>query len=286
MKLDANSIAIDAESVEKRIVRFLQTRLNKSGQRGFVVGLSGGLDSSTSATLCAKAVSADNMLALIMPHKESDPQDREHAMLLVEKLKIPHSVIDITPAVEAIRASISDVASRHDPRINEDPKQQNTIGNIKARIRMVNLYMAANSTGRLVVGSGDKSEILIGYFTKYGDGGSDLLPLADLYKTQVRALARHLGVPEVIVSKQSTPGLWKGQTAEKEIGIKYEELDLILLGLERLMKPEEIADQLMIPIETVSKVEKMIMKSEHKRRGGIVLKIGYRTPTLDWRIPL
>jgi NAD+ synthase len=286
MKLDSSSLAIDAEPVEKRIVKFLQARLSESGQKGFVVGLSGGLDSSTTAALCARTVPSDNVLGLIMPHKESDPQDREHAMLLVEKLKISCRVIDITSAVESVKANIPDLASKGSLRNNTDQRLQNAIGNIKARIRMVNLYMAANATGRLVVGSGDKSEFLIGYFTKYGDGGADVFPIADLYKTQVRQLARYLGVPDVILSKPSTPGLWRGQTAEKEIGFRYEQLDLILLGLERFMKPEEIAGQLKIPVEMVANVESIIKKAEHKRRGGTVLKIGYRTPTLDWRTPL
>jgi NAD+ synthase len=151
---------------------------------------------------------------------------------------------------------------------------------------MINLYMVANETNSMVVGSGDKSEFLIGYFTKYGDQGTDILPIADLYKTQVRALAKHLGVPEVIVTKPSSPGLWKDQTAEGEIGMKYEQLDMILYGLEHFMETKQIAESLKISAETVLKVENTIRKTEHKRRGGIVFKTGYRTPTLDWRIPL
>lgn len=286
MNLDSGSLEIDAVSVEKRIVRFLQDRLSQSGQKGFVVGLSGGLDSSTTAALCAGAIRSDSILGLIMPHKESDPLDKEHALALVNKFKIRYKIIDITAAVEAVEANIRDLAVRETSKSNEAAKLKNTIGNIKARIRMVNLYMAANSGNRLVVGSGDKSEFLIGYFTKYGDGGADIFPIADLYKTQVRALARHLGVPDMIVSKASTPGLWKGQSAETDIGFTYEQLDLILYAMERFMGPEEIADRLKVRVETVTKVESMIKKAEHKRRGGIVLKIGYRTPTLDWRIPL
>jgi NAD+ synthase len=286
MSLDSKSLAIDAESVEKRIAKFLRARLSESGKKGFVVGLSGGLDSSTTVTLCARAAAPDNILGLIMPHKESDQQDEEHALLLVDKLGIPYKIVDITSAVEAVKANIRDLASKSPQRSEEDGRSKNTIGNIKARIRMVNLYVAANSSGDLVVGSGDKSEFLIGYFTKYGDGGADIFPIADLYKTQVRMLAQHLGVPDVIVSKPSSPGLWRGQSAETEIGFTYEQLDLILYGIERFMRAEEIADKLKISVETVSKVESMIKKAEHKRRGGIVLKIGYRTPTLDWRVPL
>jgi NAD+ synthase len=286
MLLKASSLAIDPETVEKRIVKFLQTRLSESGRKGFIFGLSGGIDSSTTAALCARAIQQDNLLALIMPHGDSDPQDKEHALLLVDKFKIPYKVIDITGAVEAIQANLPFCSLSGSNGRDRELRTRNTIGNIKARIRMVNLYMAANETNRIVVGSGDKSEFLIGYFTKFGDGGTDILPIADLYKTQVRSLAKYLGVPDVIMAKPSSPGLWKDQTAEGEIGMKYEQLDLILYGLEHFMEPQQIADTLKIPAEMISKVESNIRRAEHKRRGGIIFKIGYRTPTLDWRIPL
>jgi NAD+ synthase len=286
MRLDTNALAIDPESIRQRIVKFIQVRLSESGQKGLVFGLSGGLDSSTIAALCSKVTKLENLLALIMPHRESNPQDKEHALLVVEKFKIPYKVVDITSAVDAIKANLSLLPSTSDDDVDPGFRKRNTIGNIKARIRMINLFMAANETNRIVVGSGDKSEFLIGYFTKYGDGGTDILPIADLYKTQVRALAKHLGVPEVIITKPSSPGLWKDQTAEAEIGMKYEQLDLILSGLEHFMRPVEIADALKIQVETVLDVEKTIRRAEHKRRGGIVFKVGYRTPTLDWRIPL
>jgi NAD+ synthase len=284
--LNANSLALDLESVEKRIIRFLRTRLSESGRKGFVFGLSGGVDSSTTAALCARAVQHDSLLGLIMPHRESDSQDKEHALLLVNELKIPYKIIDITGAVDAISANLPNPSTTGAPGRDLENTTRNTLGNVKARIRMINLYMVSNETNSMVVGSGDKSEFLIGYFTKYGDGGTDILPIADLYKTQVRALAEHLGVPEVIATKPSSPGLWKNQTAEGEIGIKYEQLDLILYGLEHFLEPKQIADALKISVETVLKVENTIRKAEHKRRGGIVFKIGYRTPTLDWRIPL
>jgi NAD+ synthase len=286
MKLDTNALAIDPESIKQRIVKFIQVRLSESGQKGLVFGLSGGLDSSTIAALCSKVTKLENLLALIMPHRESNPQDKEHALLVVEKFKIPFKVVDITRAVDAVKENLPLLPSTGNGDADAAFRKRNTIGNIKARIRMINLFMAANETNRIVVGSGDKSEFLIGYFTKYGDGGTDILPIADLYKTQVRALAKYLGVPEVITTKPSSPGLWKDQTAEAEIGMKYEQLDLILFGLEHFMRPAEIADALKIQVETVLDVEKTIRRAEHKRRGGIVFKVGYRTPTLDWRIPL
>jgi NAD+ synthase len=284
--LKADSLSLDLESVEKRIIKFLRTRLSESGRKGFVFGLSGGVDSSTTASLCARAVQHDSLLGLIMPHRESDPQDKEHALLLVEELKVPYKIIDITGAVEAIKANLPNPLTPETTSRDLENITRNTLGNVKARVRMINLYMVANETNSMVVGSGDKSEFLIGYFTKYGDGGTDIMPIADLYKTQVRELAKHLGVPDIIATKPSSPGLWKNQTAEGEIGIKYEQLDLILYGLEHFLEPKQIAEALKIPVETVLKVENTIRRAEHKRRGGIVFKIGYRTPTLDWRIPL
>jgi NAD+ synthase len=286
MRLTAESLLIDPESVEKRIERFLRTRLAESGRRAVVFGLSGGLDSSTVAALCAKTFRSEGTLALVMPHSESNPQDKEHALLVTEKFKIPHKVIDITSATGAIRANCPEPVKTADEDADGEFRMRILTGNIKARTRMANLYMFANATGRLVVGSGDKSELLVGYYTKYGDGGADVFPIADLYKSQVRQLARHLGVPEEIIAKPPSPGFWTGQTAEREIGVNYEQLDLILCGLERFMGSEVIADQLKISVETVEKVDRMIRESEHKRRGGIVLKLGYRTPTLDWRTPL
>ncbi|WXG46618.1 MAG: NAD+ synthase [Candidatus Atabeyarchaeum deiterrae] len=285
MRLNAESLVIDPESVAERIVKFLRARLSESKQKGFVFGMSGGLDSSTVAGLCAKTLRASDNLALIMPHTESAKEDKEHALLVAEKFKIPYRIIDITGAVHAVQENMFQLDSESTVH-SKEPMLRNAVGNIKARIRMINLYLAANTTDRLVVGSSDKSELLVGYYTKYGDGGTDILPIADLYKTQVRSLASHLGVPEVVIMKPSSPGLWKDQTAEKEIGMEYEQLDLILYGLERFMRPKEIADELGLSVGIVNDVINRITNAEHKRRGGIVFKIGYRTPTLDWRIPL
>jgi NAD+ synthase len=138
----------------------------------------------------------------------------------------------------------------------------------------------------LVCGAGNKSELMIGYFTKYGDGGVDILPIGDVYKTHVFELAKYLALPDSIIEKQPSAGLTEGQTDEKEIGMPYKLLDSILLGLETFQTEENIADQLNIPISDVKRVRSMIYKSEHKRRVPIILKLGVRTPGNDWRIPL
>ena len=150
---------------------------------------------------------------------------------------------------------------------------------------MIYLYYYANKFNRIVCGSSDKSETMMGYFTKWGDAAADITPILDLYKTQVRKLALHLRIPEELVLKPSTPALWPAQMAETELGIKYETLDLILYGLERFMTPEEIASQLKIEKSTVENVKRRWIGNEHKRRMPIAPKLGYRTVGIDFRLP-
>jgi NAD+ synthase len=158
-------------------------------------------------------------------------------------------------------------------------------GNIKARIRMIYLYYYANKQNRIVCGSSDKSETMMGYFTKWGDVASDIAPIMDLYKTQVRKLAIHLGIPKELALKPSTPALWPNQMAESELGVKYETLDLILYGLERFMKVQEISDQLSIDKLIVEKVKSRWLANEHKRRMSLAPKIGFRSVGNDFRLP-
>jgi NAD+ synthase len=150
---------------------------------------------------------------------------------------------------------------------------------------MICLYYYANHQNRIVVGSSDKSETMMGYFTKWGDIAADISPLMDLYKTQVRQLAAHIGVPAEIVKKPPTPQLWPGQLAEDELGIKYETLDLVLLGLENFLTPEEIAEQVNLPAELVAGIKTRWLSKEHKRRAPLTMKTEYRTIGTDFRLP-
>jgi NAD+ synthase len=136
-----------------------------------------------------------------------------------------------------------------------------------------------------VVGTGDKSEIMLGYFTKYGDGACDIQPLADMYKTTVRDLGRHLGLPTRICAKPSSPDLWPGQTAEEELGLSYEKLDLILWGLERWIPPADISRDLELPLATVERIRRRWLLAEHKRRPPLAMKLGFRTSGQDLRVP-
>src|SRR6266704_2743434 len=156
-------------------------------------------------------------------------------------------------------------------------------GNLRARARMIVLYFIANTEGRIVMGTGNKSELLTGYFTLFGDGAADFLPIGDLYKTQVREMARYLALPPEIVEKVPTAGLWPGQTDEGELGISYDELDRILLGIELQLEPEAIAQKAGVPLDHIAYVQKLVTSTVHKRKMPLIPKVGARTIGLDWR---
>jgi NAD+ synthase len=276
LKLTPSVLELDWAEVETKITRFIKDYVLKSKAKGIVLGLSGGIDSSTVAALSAKAIGGNNVLGLMLPEKETyNPKDIEHAKIIAEKFGLKTEIIDITPVLEAFRKSMQIF----------DDKDRLCKGNLKARTRMVYLYYYANRLSLIVCGSSDKSETMIGYFTKWGDVAADISPIMDLYKTQVKKLARHIGIPKEIVEKPPSPTLWPGQTAEEELGLKYETLDLILYGLEHFMKTDEIAEQLGLQKALVEKVKKRWQSMEHKRRMPLTTKLQYRTVGFDFRIP-
>jgi len=267
-------IPFDPEYVEKVIGNFIKTYVETSGTKGVVIGLSGGVDSAVVSVLCMKTLGKKRVKCLFLPEKTTPKKDIEHKEMLVEMFDLDCRDIDISEIVEEIS------------RISPIKPDKISLANIKARTRMILLYEYANSTKSIVCGTSNKSELLIGYFTKYGDGGADIMPIGDLYKTQVFQLARHLGIPEEIIKKPPSAGLWRGQTDEKEIGISYNILDQILYGLELKMSPHEIAEKIPVSIDVVKKVRGMRAKSQHKRRTPFIPKIGIRTIGLDWRSPV
>jgi len=269
-------LELDWSETEKRIRRFIKQYVENSGADGIVLGLSGGVDSSTTAALSSLAIGGDRVLGLILPEKETyNPKDIADAKLVAEKFGLKTQSCDITPTLEGFYKTI--------PAF--DPADKLCKGNIKARTRMVYLYYYANKLNRIVCGSSDKSETMMGYFTKWGDAAADISPIMDLYKTQVRKLAVHLGIPAELAAKPSTPALWPNQLAETELGVKYETLDLILYGLERFMTTEEIAQQLNIKNALVKKVKSIWLSAEHKRRMPLTAKLEYRTVGADFRLP-
>jgi len=260
----SEQLALNYEVAEKEICDFIKREVK---DRNVVLGLSGGVDSSTVAALSVRALGKDRVLALIMPEAGSTlASDVEDAIELARTLGIRYEKIDITETVERVLKA----SGRRGDKLAE--------GNVKARMRMTILYYMANIEGRIVVGSGDRSELLIGYFTKYGDGGVDILPLGGLYKTQVRELAKHIGIPERIVRKKSSPRLWPAHRAEDELGMSYEDVDMILhLHVDLGYKPEEIAEELgPDKRQKIEMIMRRIKENAHKLRMAPVAKISSR----------
>jgi NAD+ synthase len=276
LKLIPSVLDLDWQEMETRIERFISNYVETSGAKGIVVSLSGGLDSSTVAALSALSIGRGKVLGLILPEKETfSAKDAKHAKLVAKKFGLKLQMCDITSTLEAFYKTIPIF----------DPAEKVCKGNVKARTRIVYVYYYANKLNSIVCGSSDKSETMMGYFTKWGDVAGDIYPIMDLYKTQVRKLALHIGLPKEIVAKPSTPALWPGQLAEKELGMKYEQLDLILYGLEHFMKTQEIAKQLDIDKELADKVKCRWLSAEHKRRMFLTPKLEYRTVGTDFRLP-
>ncbi|MCI4364835.1 MAG: NAD+ synthase [Thermoplasmata archaeon] len=256
---------------ESTIHQFLRAHALPPAAEGVVVGLSGGIDSALCARLARDALGADRVLGILLPAAGFSDSLRQETEGYADRLGIAHRTLSVEEMDQRFRALVPEVTDRV------------TLGNAVARLRMVVLYTVARETHRLVLGTGNKSELLLGYFTKYGDGGTDLLPIGDLYKTEVRALAAELGLPGPILDRPPTAGFWEGQTDEGELGSSYQDLDRILHGLEQLLRAEEIAERSGISLETVRRVLERVATSRHKRRLPPVAKVGLRTVGLDWR---
>jgi len=267
-KITLEDLKIDPQFYSREIGAFLSGMLEESGANGYVIGVSGGVDSSTVLALLVEHVGADKILALIMPDRTSTPlEDIEDALSLVKKYGVKHHIVYINDILEAYRKSIPEY----------EKENLRAEGNVKARIRMTILYYHANKLGYLVCGTGDKSELLIGYFTKYGDGGVDLLPIGDLYKTQVRQLAKSLGLPDRIAYKPSSPRLWPGHKAEKELGLSYNEIDLILYTtIDLKMNIDEASKSTGIAKTKFERVLELVKRSKHKRTLPPVPRIGFQ----------
>jgi len=229
--------------LSEEIAKWIKEHLEKSGKKGIVFGLSGGLDSAVLANL-AKMAAGDNVLGLILPCKSSR-EDKELAMKAAEGAGIETKEVSLDGAFDELVGTCR----------NADTPAK---ANLKPRLRMAVLYYFANTLDYLVAGAGNKSELTIGYFTKYGDGAVDILPLGGLLKEEVRELAKKLGVPGEIIKRPPSAGLWQGQTDEAEIGLTYDELDSAIAAIEK-NKTQGIDEK------TLDKVKKLIEKSEHKR---------------------
>ena len=229
------------QQLSSRLVDWLRDRAREAGAKGAVVGMSGGIDSSVVAVLCKRAF-PDAVLGLLIPC-HSIAEDMEHARLVADKFGIPTEMASIDAAYDSLVAAMP---------ADTSPGRKLAEANLKPRLRMATIYFYANRLNYLVVGSSNRCELSIGYFTKYGDGGVDVMPLGNLVKAQVQDLARHLGIPQVIIDKPPSAGLWAGQTDEQEMGLTYEQLDQYFTTGKA-------------PDEVRRKIEERIARNAHKR---------------------
>lgn len=266
MKID---LAIDTDLARKILTGFISSEIKRAGFTRAVVGLSGGLDSSLTCYLAAEALGAHNVLAVCMPYKTSSPDSMEHAQMVIELLGVNSIVVPITGMVDALFERFPDAS-------------QVRRGNAMARARMIVLYDQSESFKGLVVGTGNKTEILLGYTTLYGDSACAINPLGDLYKSQVRQLARAVGVPDVILQKTPTADLWAGQTDEGELGFTYEEVDkLLYLLVDQRYSPLECIEAGFAE-DFVRKVVERVRRNHFKRVPPPIAKLSNRTVGYDF----
>jgi NAD+ synthase len=263
-------LKIRCDLVQKILTGFIKDSIVKNGFQNAIVGVSGGLDSAVVLALCQKALGGRRTFALLLPYRVSAPESLNHGKMICAQFKVPFEIIDISPSVDA-----------YFKRCPAENRLQ--IGNKCARERMSVLYDFSVRKKALVVGTANKSELLVGYSTQFGDSAAAFLPIGDLYKTQIFELARHLGIPEEIVAKKPSADLWPGQTDEGEIGIAYKDLDIILhLLVDKRWDEGEIVERgYSLPV--IRRVKKMIVNSQFKRTMPPVAKLHARTVGIDFR---
>jgi len=238
----------------RHITDFIKKSVESTGSSGLVIGLSGGIDSAVVSKLAADAIDPSEILNVFMPSRTTPASDYKTTMELSQMWGTEYKIVDIQPAVDALTSVLlSDV---------EAPLER---GNIAARCRMIVLYNLAKKRNYIVAGTSNKSEMMTGYFTKFGDGACDLTPLANLYKTEVRQIASLIGVPQEIIDKPPSAGFWEGQTDESEMGISYGELDVILRDLEAGLDDITIAHDAKLTVDEVVRMRELVASMEHKR---------------------
>ncbi|TSA20474.1 NAD+ synthase [bacterium] len=256
--------------VRELLVQFLRDESKNAGFHRGVIGVSGGVDSAVSAFLTSEALGNENTVGVIMPYRTSSPKSVEDAQTVIDRLGIRSEVVDISSMVDGYCDTwkVTDKVRR---------------GNIMARMRMIVLYDISAGERALVIGTSNKTEIMVGYGTLFGDTASAINPIGDLYKTQVWQLARALGIPQQIVEKIPTADLWEGQSDEEELGSTYARLDALLYHLVDERRNDEELQKLGFDAGFVDRVKALIQKNQFKRRPPLIAKVSYRTVNVDFR---
>ncbi len=263
-------LKINPEWVSEVLEIFIREELNKIGVANAILGLSGGVDSAVVACLAQRALGSENVHALIMPYRLSNPQSQKHAELQAKKINISYDVVDISEPVDAFFKAKDDAGNLRR-------------GNKMARERMCQLYDYSSKSGALVLGTSNKTELLLGYGTIFGDLASAINPVGDLYKTQIWDLARYLDVPKAIIEKAPSADLWEGQTDEEELGYTYDHLDKLLYYLVDERYPDEFILENGYKQETIDDIKTRIQRSQFKRRPPLIAKLSNRTINQDFR---
>ena len=262
--LTIEKLAIDPECISEKISKFIRVNVDNAGLKGAIVAVSGGIDSAVVLGSAVKALGSNRVWAVTIPERDITPErDIIDVIQLTSQFNVTCDTVDITDIIQDYKQSLPDY----------EKSDQVTKGNLKPRTRMIVSYYYANKRGAMVIGSSNKTEYMTGYFTKYGDGGVDLMPLASLYKCQIRQLAEYLKLPRNIITKAPSAGLWPNQTDEGEIGLDYDNLDLILYGSEQGMTTEDISKELKLEISKVETILNRVKRNEHKRHLPLILRL-------------
>ena len=268
--MNIEELHLNYSVVENILIAFIRNEIRKFGFDSAVFGLSGGIDSAVVCELAARALGPENVLAVMMPYRTSSSESLEHARMMVDKTGIRSEEVDISAVVDAFFEGKADAG-----RLRR--------GNVMARTRMLYLYDISARDSRLVIGTSNKTELLLGYGTLFGDMASAVNPIGDLYKTQLWGLARHLGIPDALVDKAPSADLWEGQSDEADLGFSYEEADMLLyMMIEKRMGREAVLSE-GGDGGFYDRIRKIVVRNQYKRMMPVIAKISARTPGIDFR---
>jgi NAD+ synthase len=270
LRSEKEPLRLDNELVETVLTKFIKEEVTSAGLGKAVIGLSGGVDSAVSCALAAKALGPENVLAVAIPYKTSNPDSVVDAGKVVQKTGVRFETVDISPMADPYLAENGDIGNVRK-------------GNVLARLRMIVLYDRSARENALVIGASNKSELLLGYGTLFGDLASAINPIGDLYKTQIWDLAKHLKIPKGVIGKKPTADLWEGQTDEDELGFSYREVDKLLYYMIDERRRDKELQGMGFAKAFIDRVREMVRKNQFKRRMPLIAKLSHRTVNIDFR---